>query len=148
MRKSLFFSVFVIVFIITAFSFINPRKPVSKVYEKPVSCSVSVTFSNNSTTYTIPAVILSDGIVDDIHFNIPPSSTDVLTIFQTTGSLEFNVQFNSPNPNGKVVLLESNLQIACQNITRNSSIVTLQVDNSPTCGAAYELKFIPGQSCP
>lgn len=148
MRKSLFFSVFVIVSIITAFSFINPRKSISRVSEKPVSCSVSVTFYNNSTTYTIPAIILSDGIVDDIHYNIAPSSTDVLTIFQTTGSLEFNVQFNSPNPNGKVILLESGNQIACQNITRNSSIVTLQTDNSPTCGASYELKFLPGLTCP
>jgi hypothetical protein len=151
MRKSLFFSVFVIVSIITAFSFTGRDHFSDSVREKPISCSLSCTFYNNSTTYTLPLVAFADGSglpgSDIFHTNIAPSSTDVITILYTSGSLEFNIQFTSPHPGGKVTVYEDGNAVTCQNVARNSNVVTLQFDNSPNCTSTYEVKFDPNVSC-
>jgi hypothetical protein len=118
--------------------------------ERNTTCSLSVTFYNESTTYTVPAVFFSDGAVQDDAYNVAPGTNTTLQIWYTTSGLEFNVQFNAPHPGGRVRLFKNGnpTPFACTVVPKNVGLVTLQGDPSPTCTDTYELRYQPIFTCP
>lgn len=131
---------------LTGFSTHFAKQDTKSVSVKP-PCNISVTFYNYSTTYTIPWVALSDSFTDDTDSNIAPSGSTVLTISYAGGSLEFNVQFSGKHPAGRVKLFKNGSEIACTLIAASANVVTLQMDNSPSCTDTYELKFEQITTC-
>jgi hypothetical protein len=82
------------------------------------------------------------------YFNVAPGGTVVGGAFTyTTGNLDFEVSFQSPNPGGVLRLYENGVLVQCLVVPRNSNLIWVLTDTTPTCNANYDVVYSPGLSC-
>jgi hypothetical protein len=121
---------------LTAFTTLQRDHSISKA--APKSCMIAATFTNQSTTYTIPLAAIDDGVTSDTETSIAPGNFVDLTLNYNGTSLEFNVGFTGTHPAGRVKIFDQNgVELSCVLVPANATTITAQFYSNVFCGDHY-----------